>query len=191
MMLNFLNKKISFFLLTSVLLFTACEENGQAITVIEDTNASFKELKAKIDTTYSLLTIDGKTILIDLKDNKLLSKELEGKTVLLNFWATWCPPCIEEMPMLNKVYEEYKKDFVVIGILYEKNKDKEVLKAFIKKHKMKFPVTISAENFRLAKNIGNVSRIPESFLYDENGNFIKKYVGVIDEDELRKHLDKK
>lgn len=192
-MLSFFNKKkyLAFFLVLFALFFNSCEDNGQATTVIEGNNASFEELKAKINTEYILLTTKNKTIVIDLKDNKLISKELEGKNVLLNFWATWCPPCIEEMPMLNKVYEKYKKDFVIIGILYEKDKDPKVLEAFIKKHKMKFPVTTSAENFRLAKNIGNVSRIPESFLYDKKGNFVKKYVGVIDEKELIIQLDKK
>lgn len=191
-MLNFLKNKKSFVfvMVFTTLVFAACEDNGQATTVIEGNNASFKELKEKIDTTYTLLTSDGKTIIIDLKDNKLVTKDFEGKNVLLNFWATWCPPCIEEMPMFNKVYEKNKKDFVILGILYEKNKDPKVLEAFMKKHKMKFPVTVSAENFRLAKNIGNVSRIPESFLYDKKGNFVKKYIGVVDEKELSKQLEK-
>lgn len=192
-MINFLYKKklLLITLFISSVFFSSCEENSGATTVIQEDTSSFKELKAKVDTKYILTTSDGKEIIIDLKDDKLVSKYLEGKTVLLNFWATWCPPCIEEMPMFNKVYEEYKDSFVILGILYERNKDEKELADFMKKHEIKFPVTVSAENFRLAKNIGNVARIPESFLYDRNGNFVKKYIGVVDEDELKSQLNKK
>jgi len=169
------------------LLFLGCESNQSAQTVIED-NGSFKELKSKINTTYTLKTTTGKTIVFDLEKKKIISKELNGKTVLLNFWATWCPPCIEEMPTFNRLYEKYGDKFEIIGVLFEKEKDLKELEAFMVKHNMQFPVTVGPENFRLSENIGNVSKIPESFLYSRSGDFIKKYVGIVDEKELESYI---
>jgi hypothetical protein len=58
------------------------------------------------------------------------------------------------------------------------------------KYKMKFPVTIGAENFRMAKAFDNVTKIPESFLYAKDGKFIKKYVGEIGKVDLEKYINK-
>lgn len=167
------------------LVFLGCNDSAQ--TVIED-NGSFKEIKAKINTTYTLETTDGKSIILDLDKKKLISKELNGKTVLINFWATWCPPCKEEIPDFNELYKKYGDDLEIVGVLFEKNKDPKELAEFMKKFEMAFPVTIGSENFRLAENLGNVSKIPESFLYSKDGTFIKRYVGVVDPKELEAQI---
>lgn len=173
--------------LGALLFFLGCEDNA-AQTVIED-NKSFKELKAKVNKTYTLSTMKGQTIVFDLDNNRLISSQLNGKPVLINFWATWCPPCKEEIPAFNKLYEKYSDKFEIIAVLFEKNKDRKELEAFVNEYKMAFPVTVGeAENFRLAENLGNITKIPESFLYGADGSFIKRYVGVVDEAELEAHI---
>lgn len=185
-------KKLSlvFVLVISALFFNGCGDE-EAQTIIED-NASFEELKAQGNKTYTFLTTEGKEIKFTVENDTLTtnSPELKGKNVLINFWATWCPPCKKEIPVFNSLYEKFSDKFVVVGVLYEKNKDPLELKAFMDELKMKFPVTINAsENFRMAKAFDNVSKIPESFLYDKNGKFVKKFVGEIKEKELEKLIN--
>lgn len=166
----------------AVVLLSGCGSED-AKTIIED-SGDFQELKVKSNKTYNLKTIDGKTITFKVENNILTSEQLKGKVVLLNFWATWCAPCIEEMPTFTKLYDKYNDKFEIIGILMEKNKDAKELALFIDKFAMKFPVTEGEENYRMAEAFDQVRMFPESFLYDSKGKFVKKYVGVVDATEL-------
>ncbi|RXK13891.1 thioredoxin [Halarcobacter mediterraneus] len=184
-------KKLSilFFAFLATFLFTACNSNDEAVSVKED-SSSFEELKKISNKTYTLKTVDDKTITLKVENEQLTSKQLEGKFVLINFWATWCPPCIKEMPTLNKIYEKYNDKFEIIGVLFEKNKDEKQLKEFISKHNIKFPIVVGDENFRMAKAFDDIKKIPESFLYSKDGKFIKRFIGEIGEKELEKYLSK-
>ncbi|AXH09444.1 hypothetical protein CP960_10485 [Malaciobacter halophilus] len=178
-----------FFMIVLALIFTGCQEEDEAQAVVIKDSKSFKELKKQGNKTYSLETATGETIKLTVENDTLTSKDLENKVVLINFWATWCPPCKEEIPMFNRVYEKYKDDFIIIGVLYEKNKDMKALAEFLRQYNMKFPVTINEqENFRMAKNFDDVKRVPESFLYGKDGKFLEKYVGLVDEQSLITHI---
>jgi peroxiredoxin len=84
---------------------------------------------------FSLATPDGK---------KISLKDLTGKTVFLNFWATWCTPCREEMPAMEKLYQEYKdKNFVVLAINV-KDRKQEALN-FVKELKLTYPIAFDPE----------------------------------------------
>ena len=77
---------------------------------------------------------------------------------------------------------------MIIGVLFEKDKNIEELKSFVKEHNIKFPVTISEEqNFEMAKNF-NVKKIPESFLYGKSGLFLEKYVGIANEQNIINYI---
>jgi thiol-disulfide isomerase/thioredoxin len=173
----------------TLLFLAGCGSNEEAKTIVED-NGSFQELKVLSNKTYNLKTTDGKTITLNVENNTLTSKQLKGKMVLINFWATWCPPCIEEIPNFNKIYEKYKDKIVIIGVLFEKDKDPNELKAFMEKYKMKFPVTVGDENFRMAKAFDDVQKVPESTLFDANGKFVEKYIGAIGVKALEKQIKK-
>ncbi|RXJ78474.1 thioredoxin [Arcobacter sp. F155] len=173
----------------AVLIFTGCNSSDEAVTIVED-NTSFEELKKQSNKTYNLKTTDGRTITLTVENDVLTSEQLKGKYVLLNFWATWCPPCIKEMPVFNKLYEKYQDKFELIGILFERDKDVQELAAFMEKHKIKFPITVGEENFRMAKAFDDVNKIPESFLYGTDGRFLKKYVGEVGEKDLESFLSK-
>ncbi|RXJ88202.1 TlpA disulfide reductase family protein [Arcobacter sp. CECT 8985] len=180
------------FLIPIILFISGCndESDESNAVVIKDSN-SFKDLKKQSSIYYTLKTVEGKQIKLTVDNGVLKSDDiqLKGKTVLINFWATWCPPCVKEIPILNKLYSKYKKDFVVLGVLYERNKDIDELKAFLDEHNMEFPISISAdENFRMAKNINNVRKIPESYLYGKDGKILKKYIGLIDEKDLESRI---
>lgn len=180
-------------LITSLFLFTGCDSKSEIdeslIANTENNNPIIEEFKAK---TFKLTTTDGKTIELTTTKNGLDFKDFKGKkAVLVDVFATWCPPCIKGLPVLKEVREKYKDDFEIVSVLFEKEEDKpksEVLE-FIKKHSITYPITLGEENFELAKELGNVQKIPELFLYSKDGTFIKKFIGESDIEEYEKYID--
>lgn len=108
---------------------------------------------------FDLATLDG---------TNFNSKQLNGKPTLINFWFTKCPPCIDEMPVLNEIAERYKASFNFIAITYEKKED---VKSFLKKHPFKFSHLINAQSFIDSLNIPSY---PMNLFLDKNG--VLRYV---------------
>lgn len=126
---------------------------------------------------FTLKTPEGKEVSL---------KDFKGKVVLVNFWATWCPPCKEELPLFEKVYQKYKdKGFVILAI----NTDPENLQDFLKKSniKMAFPILIGED--RLLE-LYPVRGLPTSFLIDREGKIVKVRLGTYREleEDIRKLL---
>jgi thiol-disulfide isomerase/thioredoxin len=96
------------------------------------------------------------------------SEQLKGKPTMINFWFTRCAPCIDEMPILNKIKEKYKDDFNFIAITYEKEED---VKNFLKKHPFNFEHLINAKEF--TEQLG-IKAYPMNLFLDKNG--VLKYV---------------
>ena len=167
--------------------FMACEDEAQ--TVVKET-PSFLELKEKKnEKVYALKTIEGKEIKFEYENKILTSKELNGKIVLLNFFATWCPPCKKEIPVFNKIAKMYPDEFIIISVLFQDPIEMIGLKEFIKEYKIEFPVTVGDENNRLAKDINNIKQIPESFLFTKDGILIEQFLGEVDEKILINYLE--
>lgn len=96
------------------------------------------------------------------------SPELEGKAVLLEFWATWCPPCRDSIPHLNELYGKFKdRGLVIVGVTAESN---QVIRKFQKDVPMDYP-TATDNGGRLADKMG-VSGIPSAFLADKSGKIV-------------------
>jgi peroxiredoxin len=111
----------------------------------------------------------------DLNGNKVEMKQLKGKTILLNFWATWCGPCKEEMSGLEVLHQQFKeRNFVLltISVDYEGSKH---LRGFIDKHHYTFPVLLDPKGETL--DLFNVKGVPTSFLIDKTGRMIGKATG--------------
>jgi thiol-disulfide isomerase/thioredoxin len=167
-----------------MIFFSACEQSqtkkAQVVEVKEAT---------PVQQSVTLTSLDEKRFELSFSNNVLVSKELNGKITLINFFATWCPPCIEEIPVFNKLYKEHRDTFEIVGVLYEKDKSKEEILAFIKEHNIQFPVTLGEENFAAAKMFNDVKKIPESFLFSKEGFLFEKYVGVVNEKILEEYLN--
>lgn len=132
--------------------------------------------KGDVAPDFQLTTLDGKQV--KLSDYK-------GKKVILNFWATWCPPCIAEIPDLEKFYSSYKdKDVVIIGVnLTKAEKNQSVVKDFIKSSGITYPVPLDTEN--LASRVYQVSVIPTSYVIDSRGIISEKVVGPMDFEKMK------
>ncbi|OGP66951.1 MAG: hypothetical protein A2170_13570 [Deltaproteobacteria bacterium RBG_13_53_10] len=104
-----------------------------------------------------------------------LKNVIKGKVVFLNFWATWCGPCKEEMPSMEALYKQYKdKDFIflTISVDYE---GLPPVKAFIEKTRYTFPVLLDPKNDTL--DLFAVTRIPTTFIIDREGRMIGLALG--------------
>jgi len=170
-----------------ILFFAGCESKPQKAEVVE--SSVLKEnTNIKKNDTFTLTTINGEKITLEVSDGVLFSKQLNGKMVLINFWASWCKPCIKEMPVFVELQEKYKNDFIIIGVLFEKEKEQKELLSFLQKYNVNFPITVGKENFVLAKALDDVQMIPESFLYNKEGFLIEKFIGEIKKQKLENYI---
>ena len=122
-------------------------------------------------------------------DGKIIdSNSFKGKTIIVNFFATWCPPCRKEIPSFIKLQEKYgPKGFTVIGISTDQGGPQLVAK-FMKKMKINYPVVMS--DSQTPRNFGNILGIPTSFLVDSQGNVRKRYDGYVDHNTLERDLNR-
>jgi peroxiredoxin len=113
----------------------------------------------------------------DLQGNTVTLSEYRGKVVFLNFWASWCPPCREEMPSMERLHEVYAgRDFVMLAVNVEQ--DVHDVRAFLEKHPHKFQIPLDAAG--RAQGLYGVYRFPETFLIDKNGRIAEHYLGARD-----------
>lgn len=98
--------------------------------------------------------------------------EAKGKVVIVNFWATWCPPCIAEMPSLNKLYQEYHDEVV---ILFVSNEDVENVKKFKQKHGYQFPVYSLIDQ---PPREFDITSIPRTFVINKSGKIVVDKTGA-------------
>ena len=140
-----------------------------------------------IDASERLKLSNYDWTLQDINENKFDFSSAEGKVVVINFWATWCPPCIAEMPSLDKLYQHYESNEDVI-FLFVSNEEKEVLYEFITHKNYTFnayqPLTNYPQEF-------NVSSIPRTFIISREGEIVIDKSGAADwnSDKVKKTID--
>ncbi len=117
----------------------------------------------------------------DLSGQEISPTTLKGKVALIDFWATWCPPCRKEIPHFNKLYAEYReRGLIVIGLALD-DKAAEV-RAFMRQMPIDYPVALASTE--LQQQFGGIEVYPTAFLFDREGRMIKKYLGYIYPDEF-------
>lgn len=128
---------------------------------------------------FQLKTKDGSAVELD---------KLAGKVVVLNFWATWCPPCRAELPGFISVYKKLKlKGLEIVGISLDQ-KGWSVVEPFMKKNEIPFPIVV--DDFTVAKLYGEISGIPTTFIIDRKGNIQDSHVGYMSAEELERLVKK-
>ncbi len=110
--------------------------------------------------------------------------ELEGKPVLINFWATWCAPCVLEMPNFQKYYEDYPGQFEVLAINYDESKD--AVGEFIRDMGVTFPVLFDDD--AKVHAVYRFPGYPTSYIVDKTGVVRFQHIGLMDESTLEKYL---
>ncbi|MFT3783178.1 MAG: TlpA disulfide reductase family protein [Nibricoccus sp.] len=127
--------------------------------------------------SWKLQTIDGK---------ELASTELAGKVQVINFWATWCPPCKAEIPGFITVQEKLGREgLVIVGISLDQD-GADVVKRFAENNKMNYPVVMSDGKIDTA--FGQFEGIPTTFIVDRKGVIRAMDTGYMSADQLEKTL---
>lgn len=133
--------------------------------------------------------------LVDQYGNRHTLSEYKGKTVFLNFWATWCPPCKEEMPYIEALYNEYGKneeDVVIVGVAFPKmgkEGTREEIIDFLAQNEYTFPVVFDeSEYYDLAYQYG-INAFPTTFIINKDGN-VEGYVpGAMNKETMQQIID--
>ena len=121
---------------------------------------------AKSALSFTLQDLNGKTVSLS---------DFKGKVVVLDFWATWCPPCVKEIPHFIELYEQYKdQGFAMVGISLDRG-GISVVKSFAQKYRINYPILMT--DGQVDKAYGGIPGIPTTFVIDKAGNIRQKYIG--------------
>ena len=114
----------------------------------------------------------------------LAMSRFRGQKVLLNFWATWCPPCIEELPLLDSFHQQNKdKNWLVLGLAVDQPS---AVRAWLAARPLHFPVGMAGlGGTTLSKSLGNeAGSLPFSVVFGASGNIVQRKVGKVSQEEL-------
>jgi len=152
-------------LMTALLLVSCSEQNGTQTPASGNVGTG----KGQLAPNFTLTDMQGQQVSL---------ADLKGKVVILNFWATWCPPCREEMPSMEMLHRKYKDQGLVILAVNVEQEGMAAVKGFLQKTPYTFPILLDTE--AEVQNLYKVFRFPESFIIDKNGNVVEKVIGAID-----------
>ena len=131
---------------------------------------------------------DKEFILKDQYGNEHSLSEYKGKTIFLNFWATWCPPCRGEMPDIEELYNEYGKnnnEIIILGVaspnLGREGSEDDVIK-FLEENNYTFPVVMDFGGELVYKY--DISGFPTTFIINDEGEIVKRFVGAMDKKNM-------
>jgi len=114
-------------------------------------------------------------LLHDISGRIVSTADWKGKVVILNFWATWCPPCREEIPELVQLQAHYKDKLLIIGASEDDDGPQRVLQ-FAQRYGMNYPIVMATRE--LIDNYGGVPALPTSFIIDPQGRVMMKHTGL-------------
>ena len=120
----------------------------------------------------------------DINDDEVNLFDFKGKPIVVNFWASWCPPCKREMPYFNEAYLEYKDQvvFMMVDLVDGRRETKDSGSSFIEEMGYEFPVYFDTEED--AAYTYWVTSIPTTLFIDKDGNIVKTHIGAMEKDAL-------
>ena len=145
---------------------------GLAIRAFYPANAISNDTNIATDALFT-------TTFINTKGKTQNLKQYQGNIIVLNFWATWCPPCREEMPELTQLHQEYQhKNVMILGIALD---ELNLVQEFLQSSPVSYPIYVAANpEMDLSDQLGNdKSVLPYTVIIDANGQVIKTYFGRI------------
>ena len=187
---------LSFFLI-GLILFSSCsrQQNQHNSSSISDTKQN--NFSGNVSLAAGAEPASGEDAAVfywfNSNGKKVSLADLKGKTVLINFWATWCGPCKAELPDIESLSKDYaSKGLVVIGISVDKGSNLlSDISNFASENGLTYQVVI--DNSNVADKYGNINAIPTSFLVDKTGKIVDKWVGMRNkaflESTIKRYLD--
>lgn len=139
----------------------------------------FSTVPAKVNFPAPELTLQS------LSGEVVSLRDYQGEVVLVNLWATWCPPCREEMPTLQAFYEKYKQDgFVLVAI--DQEEPRHIVAPFVNEFGLTFPIWLD-ENYEAQRKF-NTMNLPSSYVIDRDGIVRLMWIGGISKRNLEKFV---
>ena len=174
-------KKMSFFILFFILLFAGCDSKDESSQKDAIQNAISKE-----NATFfvDLETTNKEILKTKISKNKIEFENINNKVILVNFFATWCPPCKAEIPYLIELKKKYPNDLEVVAVLLEKDRTHDDITAFINEFEINYKVTNASSNYLLEQAVGGVKTIPTMYLLNKKGEIQQRYIGIVLEEML-------
>jgi peroxiredoxin len=143
-------------------------------------------------TTEALCDADGKVANLNFTVKDMNGKDVafsayKGQVVLLDFWATWCPPCRKEIPGFVELYNTYKaRGFIVLGVSMDDTIAD--VKKFAKTYKMNYPVLIGHEREDLQKAFAPMPGFPTSFVIGRDGKICSRHTGFVAKEQFERRI---
>lgn len=147
---------------------------------------------ASSQATEAICSADAKTAnlaftLKDIQGRPVNLSDYRGKVVLLDFWATWCPPCRKEIPGFIELYDRYRsRGFVVVGVSMDESTSD--IKRFAKRFKMNYPILVGAGSGSLEQAFGELP-LPTAFVIARDGRICAKHDGLTPKEQFQREID--
>lgn len=126
--------------------------------------------------------------LLDMEGNEVKLSDYLGNTILLNFWASWCGPCEQEMPHMQKLYQKYKDDgFTVLAVnMSRSERNDHDAKKFVERHQLTFPIPMDTDG--VVSSDYEVIAYPTSYFIDSDGVIRHIVLGTLDEEYMENQI---
>jgi peroxiredoxin len=145
--------------------------------LVHHTSTAAETAKGAAAPGWELRDLDGKAVHLS---------DFKGKVVILDFWATWCPPCRAELPSFVALQKKYQaQGLAVVGISVDQG-GADAVKSFAQKAGINYPIVLS--DGKVTDAYGGIEGIPTTFIIDRNGHIVKKHVGLTNEDEFESEI---
>jgi len=181
-------RKISIyiFLLLTVSLFGCSKKSSKADS---DTNTGNNTQVSNVETSSASSSDQNAPdfSLIDTKGKKISLSDFKGKVVILDFWATWCPPCRRGIPDLISIKKQYKNKIAIVGISLDTDSKSEVV-PFAKKYGINYHIVYGTN--KVVHDYGNIEAIPTSFIINQKGEIVNRHVGLTPKEVYLSEINK-
>ena len=125
------------------------------------------------------MAVNDNFVLKDIEGYRWQKSALAGKYIVVNFWASWCSPCLKEISLLVELAEDYPDDVIVLGINTWEDLTQVALDNFIDLYYINYPIIKNKDNQKAVVYFGQLRGLPTTFFYDKTGKQIKKFEGEL------------